>query len=337
MQDYLNIFIDKDEYPSFIDNYLNTKTMVRLKYITQFCGCDYTNIYNPLFFFTRFDHSLVVAHMTWHFTHDKKETIAALLHDIGTPCFAHTIDYVLGDYNKQESSEKDICLMIRADEELLNLLEKDNIQPEELRELSKYTILENTSPRLCTDRLDGVLHTCYIWLHTHSIDDIRKVYDNMIVLENEDHKKEIGFQNEEAAVRFVEMVSNYSKELQSNRNKYVTMYISELVKDSVNKNIFNLDDLYSLKEMEIISKFADNYKTWKTFVKADKVIETNRKLKRFNATGGSKKRIAIPLLKKGNRVDRVTILSTKADIIIKEIISYRGKKYGYVKEIKNIV
>ena len=50
MQDYLNIFIDKDEYPSFIDNYLNTKTMVRLKYITQFCGCDYTNIYNPLFF-----------------------------------------------------------------------------------------------------------------------------------------------------------------------------------------------------------------------------------------------------------------------------------------------
>ena len=115
------------------------------------------------------------------------------------------------------------------------------------------------------------------------------------------------------------------------------MYISELVKDSVNKNIFNLEDLYSFKEMEIISKFADNYKTWKTFVKADKVIETNRKLKRFNAIGGSKKRIAIPLLKKGNRVDRVTILSTKADIIIKEIISYRGKKYGYVKEIKNIV
>ncbi len=36
--------------------------------------------------------------MTWHFTHDKKETIAVLLHDVGTPCFAHCIDYVFGDY-----------------------------------------------------------------------------------------------------------------------------------------------------------------------------------------------------------------------------------------------
>ena len=54
--------------------------------------------------------------------------LGALLHDIGTPCFAHTIDYVLGDYNKQESSEKDICLMIRADEELLNLVNMGEIK-----------------------------------------------------------------------------------------------------------------------------------------------------------------------------------------------------------------
>lgn len=33
MEDYLNIFIDR-EYPSFIDKYLNTSTLSRLKNVT---------------------------------------------------------------------------------------------------------------------------------------------------------------------------------------------------------------------------------------------------------------------------------------------------------------
>lgn len=86
--------------------------MNRLKNISQFCGCDYTHLYSPLFFYSRYRHSLVVAHMTWHFTHDKKETIVSLLHDVGTPCFAHVIDYVFGDFLNQESSEKKIVIFI---------------------------------------------------------------------------------------------------------------------------------------------------------------------------------------------------------------------------------
>lgn len=62
MNEYLNIFIDKD-YPHFLDKYLNTKTMDRIKYVTQFCGCDYTKLYSTKFLYTRFNHSLVVAHM----------------------------------------------------------------------------------------------------------------------------------------------------------------------------------------------------------------------------------------------------------------------------------
>ena len=82
IDNYLNLFIDND-YPNFIDKYLNTKTLNRIKNVTYFCGCDYTKLYSPLFLYTRFDHSLVVAHMTWHFTHDKIQTIVALLHDVG--------------------------------------------------------------------------------------------------------------------------------------------------------------------------------------------------------------------------------------------------------------
>lgn len=168
MTEYLNPFVDR-EYPDFLNRYLITKTMKRLKYVTQFCGCDYTNLYQPKFLYTRFDHSLVVAHMTWHFTHDKKETLAALLHDIGTPCFAHTIDFLLGDSINQESSEETLSDVIARDEELKRYLKEDDIPIEDLSNLEQFPILENHSPRLCTDRLDGVLHTCYIWLHTNSL------------------------------------------------------------------------------------------------------------------------------------------------------------------------
>lgn len=84
MNNYINLFID-EETPTFINKYLGTITLNHLKSKTQFCGCDYTELYNPSFLYTRFNHSLVTAHMTWHFTHSKKETIAALLHDSGPP------------------------------------------------------------------------------------------------------------------------------------------------------------------------------------------------------------------------------------------------------------
>ncbi len=238
MEQYLSLFIDND-YPEFLDKYLTTDTLKRLKHITQFCGCDYTNLYSPLFKYTRFDHSLVVAHMTWHFTHDKKETIMALLHDIGTPCFAHCIDYVFGDYINQESSEKSIIEVINRDKKIQTLLKEDNFSIKDFDNYSNFHILENKSPKLCTDRLDGVLHTCYIWLHTHSLEEIKEVYDNITILENEENNPEIGFKDIAIAEKFVLMVYNYAKELQGNTDKYVMKYISEVVKLSFERKLLS--------------------------------------------------------------------------------------------------
>lgn len=273
MDQYLSIFID-NEYPEFIDKYLTTDTLNRLKYVAQFCGCDYTGLYSSLFKYTRFDHSLVVAHMTWHFTHDKKETIMALFHDVGTPCFSHCIDYVFGDYMNQESSEKSIIDVIKKDDKIQVFLKEDNLSIEDFNDFSKFHILENKSPKLCTDRLDGVLHTCYVWLHTHSLEQIKEVYNNMIVLENEDGNFEIGFKNVDISEKFVSMVYNYAKELQSNTDKYVMKYISELVKLAVERNLISLEDLYTKKESEICDIFLNNFLSWKKFNNASLLVRT---------------------------------------------------------------
>ena len=335
MQDYLNIFIDK-EYPEFIDKYLNTETLNRIKYVTQFCGCDYTTLYNPLFLFTRFDHSLVVAHIVWHFTHDKKATIVALLHDVGTPCFAHTIDCVFGDFINQESSEIDIVDIIKKDKELLKLLKQDEVSLDDLSDMSKFPILENKSPKLCADRLDGVLHTCYIWLHTHKLCEIKEVYDNLCVLTNELGNPEIGFKSKRIANKFIRMVYVYAEELQGNKDKYVMRYISEVIKIAFNKKYISLDDLYTKKEIEIINILNDNFSSWKIFSKSKKVIGTTVKPNQYYISFEIKKRNVVPLVMTDKGALRINDASTIASRIYEKYNKYKDKKYSYIKDIKQV-
>lgn len=335
MQEYLNLFIDS-EYPKFIDRYLSTKTMSRLKNISQFCGCDYTTLYSPLFFYSRYFHSLVVAHMTWHFSHDKKETIVALLHDVGTPCFAHSIDYVFGDFINQESSEKEIVEMIKKDKELLEFLEEDGVALTDLEDLSCYPILENHSPKLCCDRLDGVLHTCYVWIHTHSLEEIKKVFDDIVVLTNEDGHKELGFQHKEICEKFVEMVFQYAKELQGNRDKYIMNYISEIIKKCVAKNLITMEDLYKKKECEIVEIFKMYFISWQKFQNAEEIRGAENCPKEFYVSLECKKRNVIPLVKNKDKVVRITEVSKKAKAVYNELELYKDSPYGYVEGIEEV-
>lgn len=336
MDKYLSIFLE-DGIPDFLIKYLQTKTLIRMKFTTQFCGADYTNLYSPSFLYTRFDHSLTSALMTWHFTHDKKETIKALLHDVGTPCFAHVIDYVFGDYVKQESSERKLSDIINSDDELVECLKSDGIDPHELDDLSDCHILENHHPNLCVDRLDGVLHTCYIWLHTHPFSMIKRLYDNIAVLENESGLPEIGFKDIPYAEEFVSLVNVYARELQSNRDKYVMAYIAEVVKSSFERQLMTLDDLYQKRERELVEMFAREFKTWKNFANAKEISLSETKPDGFFVSLDVKKRNTIPLVRDGNKAIRINEVSDFAKKMYEDLSDYRDSKYGYVKEIKRVI
>ncbi len=335
MTNYLELFIDKEK-PKFLDKYQNCETLNRIKYVSQFCGSDYTKLYNPRFFFTRFDHSLIVANMTWHFTHNKEETIIAMLHDCGTPCFAHCIDYVFDDYLNQESAERNIIDLIKKDDRLMHYLKEDNIDIVNLENLSKYHILENKSPKLCTDRLDGVLHTCYIWLHTHSLKDIKEVYNNITVLNNEDGNSELGFKNKEMCEKFIQMIAIYTKELQSNKSKYVMKYISEIIKLAVKKKLITLDDLYTKRESDIVNILNNNFSSWQAFNNTASLISTDTIPNNFYISFETKKRTVIPLVQTDNGTKRITNVSEYAKDVYEELENFHDNKYAYVKTIKNL-
>ena len=336
MQNYLDIFID-EEYPDFIDKYLSTKSLERLKHVTQFCGCDYTTLYSPLFKYTRYDHSIVVAHMTWHFTHDKKETIAALLHDIGTPCFAHTIDLVFGDYINQESSERSTIDIIKRDKKIQEYLKADGISDEDINNHSQYHILENKKPKLCTDRLDGVLHTCYVWIHTHSLAEIKEVYDNLRVITNEEGDPEIGFRDVAVAEKFALMVYNYAHELQWNTDKYVSKYISEIVKESFDQKLLSLEDLYTKKEEDICNIFDKNFTSWKSFASAKTISRSESEPQgKFYISFETKKRNTMPLIQTKDGCMRIDGASEYAKNLYNKISTEKDTKYAFIDGIKMI-
>ncbi len=158
--EYLNLLI-KNEIPNFLQKYLTVPSLIRLKNIGYFCGMDYASkhIYNFKEQISRYDHSLTVSLLTWKFTKDRKATIAGLFHDIATPCFAHVIDYMNKDYENQESTEEYTEEIIKNDEKLQKYLREDKLLSEDIINFKKYTIVDNDRPKLCADRLDGIILT----------------------------------------------------------------------------------------------------------------------------------------------------------------------------------
>ena len=162
------------EMPEFLVKYMYTPSLLRLKNICYFCGMDYASkdIYDFKGRITRYDHSLFVALITWKLTGDRRATLAGLFHDISTPCFSHVIDYMNKDYEKQESTEEKVEEIIRSDYYLLECLKRDNILVDEIIDFKRYSIVDNERPKLCADRLDGVILTGYGWTKSITIDDI---------------------------------------------------------------------------------------------------------------------------------------------------------------------
>ncbi len=332
------IALCNNNYPSFIEKYIATKELQRLSKIGQFCGCDYTKLYNVKYWYSRLDHSVACALITWNFTKDKKQTIAALLHDLGTPSFSHCIDYLLGDAVTQESSEEDINNIINNSKEIKSNLLKDNITVEEVSDIKKYTILENKKPKICADRLEGILHSVLIWLNIWPLDKVKEIYNNIIVLKNEDNENELGFKDICSAEKFYKAAYEYSMALQQNKDKYTMQFISDILKSCINKKTLTMKDLYILSEFEIINiikKDKELNSKWDIFINSNKLIKTNEEPKDvYFVSVEAKKRYVIPLCIYKNKNIRANECSPDMNKLLQSYLNYKDTKYCYIPEIK---
>ena len=250
----LEFYLEKLEYnkrPEFLNKYLDTPCLKRLKKVCYFCGMDYASkdIYNFKEKITRYDHSLTVALLTWKCSKDKKATIAGLFHDIATPCFSHVIDYMNKDYENQESTEENTEKILKGDVYLNKCLEEDNIDIEDIINFKQYNIVDNDRPKVCADRLDGVILTWISWTKNVDYKDIKDIINDIEIYDNE-----IGFKTKNIANRVLEISESIDIYCHSNEDNYMMQLLADITKYGIDNEYITYEELYVANEEEIMSK-----------------------------------------------------------------------------------
>ena len=334
VKEYFSIL--SPEFPEWLLEYLDTPEMERIGKISMSCGTDYSKCFNVRYWYSNLDHSVGVALIIWHFTHDKKQTLAGLFHDIATPAFKHCIDFMNGDSEKQESTEERTTDIIRNSKEINRLLQRENIKLEEINDYKMYPIADNDTPKLSADRFENNFSSGLTFFRVWELDRIKRIYNNIIVTKNEDGIDELAFKDKEVCEEYIHTISKLWPEWVSDKDRTVMQFIADMCKSMNNAGYLSLDDLYSLSESDIIHKILnceDNYlsESFRKFQNADKVYQSNNPVAgKYCINTKSKTRYIVPLVLTKNGPMRITKISEKATEEINDYLNFpKGGFYTY--------
>lgn len=175
--------------------------------------------------------------------------MAGLFHDIATPCFSHVIDYMNKDYEKQESTEEYTEEILKKDTYLNKCLKEDNIKIEDIIDFKKYSIVDNNRPKLCADRLDGVILTGISWTKNIGYKDIENIIDDIKV-----YNDEIGFMTEEVAKKVIEVSKSIDIYCHSNEDNYMMELLASTTRYAIDNSYITYKELYLFDEEQLIQK-----------------------------------------------------------------------------------
>ena len=344
INDYFHILCHDDESPDFLEKYYELPLLKRLKGIGLLCGTDWTRLYRNRFYYSRFDHSKGVALIVWHFTHDKAQAISGLLHDVSTPVFSHVSDFRKGDALTQTATEEPNVLMIRQDEELRRLLSQDGLSPDDVCDYHVYPVADNEIPHLSADRLEYMYPSGLALDGSWTLDEIRRTYDDLAVLKNDDGIDELGFKTVDVAELYCEKFCDIGHILQLNENKLSLHLLGQIMNRAVNCGFLNEADFMTLSEKDVIEKLEASVKgagngekelrqLYYTFRTMESIKHTDEPLENhFCVNLQVKMRYINPLVKTDSDGNGKILseVSAKAKRVIDDFLSWHDKPWGCV-------
>jgi len=242
------------DFPEFLKKYIELPLLQRLKGIGLLCGTDWTPLYKNRFYYSRLDHSIGVALIIWHFTQNKAQTIAGLLHDVSTPVFSHVSDFRKGDALTQTATEAPNETMIRRDKALLSLLQQDGLKVDDVVDYHKYPVADNEIPQLSADRLEYMYPSGMALDGSWTKEEIERTYNDITVLKNEDDEDELGFNTLAVAEEYCRHFCMIGHILQLNENKLSLHFLGQIMNKAVTLGILAEEDFMTLSEKAIIEK-----------------------------------------------------------------------------------
>lgn len=319
------------DYPDWLDEYINTAELQTQKYISVTCGTIYTDLFKDeeKTFYSSLDHSIAVALVIWHFTHDKKQTLSGLFHDIATPAFKHCVDFMNGDPEKQESTEELTTHFIKKSKDVMALLKRDGIKLEEIDDYHIYPIADNDTPKLSADRLEYSLSNAFYVYKLLTLDEIKEIYNDLEIQKNEFGEIELGFKTKALARKFVKITSIMSVSYRNDKRRYSMQLIADILKRLNDDGLISVSDLYDRKEADIIkiiqdSKYGEIFSIWQKAknVHVSKTVPKNVYYVHLKA----KVRYIDPLCQ-GERISKICKIAKAA---IDKNLSYKMDNYIYL-------
>lgn len=293
-----------EKIPAYVAKSMEAPEMRRLQNVGMNCGCEYTSF--PLFksirkLYSRFDHSVGVALLVWRFTGDARQTLAGLFHDIATPCFAHVVDFMLGDSMKQEATEGGTRKMIEGSAHIQSLLKEMGLTTDDVADYHMYPIADNDSPRLSADRLEYTLGNLVNYGLT-TPERVRQMLDGLEVLRAEDGREELGFSNRDEALAFAVGALDMGRIYVCEPDRFSMQALAEMLNRARNAGVITMDELWR-DEPFLIEKLCKNgrfQKEWVRYRKYHKIIH-----REDGIVVRAKKRYIDPLVSGIGRVSRI--------------------------------
>ena len=338
--EYHKILCPPDDYPEFLRPYLELPLLSRLKGIGLLCGTDWTRLYRNRFYYSRFDHSLGVALITWHFTHDKAQTLAGLLHDVSTPVFSHVSDFRKGDALTQTATEAPNEKLIREDASLASLLAADGLSADQVCDYHRYPIADNEIPQLSADRLEYMYPSGMALDGSWTYQEISRTYNNLVVLTNESGIPELGFKSVSIAEEYTEHFCLIGHILQLNEDKLCLHLLGQIMNLAVSEGILREEDFMQLSEAQIIKKIEDEMtgsqqlkSLYLTFRDMTHIVHSQSKLAgHFCVNLKVKMRYINPLVRlPTGEIRRIRQVSALAAKIIDDFLAWEDTPWGCVK------
>ena len=323
------------DYPEWLDEYIETERMQKQQYISVTCGKIYSKLFN-YDDYSSLDHSIAVALIIWNFTHDRKQTLSGLFHDIATPAFKHCVDFLNGDYMNQESTEELTKKLIEESKDIMKLLKRDNIKIEEVCDYHIYPIADNDTPMLSADRLEYSLSNDLIVFKSNTLENINEIYNDIEVQTNENGTKELGFKTKKTARKFVKNTSRLSICYRDDATRFYMQAIADILKRVSQEDLITKEDLYELKESEVIdivkkSKYND------AFIKITNATKVNISREEpkdiYYVKHGAKVRYIDPLYN-GNRISKECKIAKK---MIENNLLYNMDNYVFIDNSLNVL
>lgn len=308
-----NFYVDcyAEDVPEVLQELADTPEMLRLKGVGMHCGVDYAAF--PLFTkargaYSRWQHSLGVANIVWHFTHDLKQAAAGLFHDIATPSFAHTIDFLNKDYLVQESTELGTREMIKNSKKIMDLLEAHQLSLNEVCDYHLYSIADNDTPKLSADRLEYTLGYGYM-VHHLSLAEIVGMYQDLFIAANEEGSPELAFQTLEQARKFTRLVLKNGRVFVSKEDRFAMQSLADIIGYGESLGVVTKEDLYTTEPL-VIAKLQEHPETaalWQKYRQLAVVTSSKERPEQgYSVQISAKKRYIDPLVLVDGKAVRIS-------------------------------